>query len=869
MRTVSFLLRQLVSPFLLWSLMLLTTTSAFAATPGGTLIRSQAQAFFQDEFNQPVTVLSNEVTTLIQDVTGVRLDADQTRVGVEGQPVVFQHQLTNTGNTNSHFTLSLSGIEGRILLDRNLSGGIQGNPEVDGPVFLIPGASQSLLVEAIVPARDSTVFTLKAEVVECSGPSVGRNRCEDTNTDILKRTDGVVYEGTKAMSTLIAPTDNEVIVTLNFNRLDSNTFSSALTLIDKLPLGLVFNKESTTIEGGSEVCNVTGEQCQLLAPALVDNSTNTVTWKLTGDKEHEGKLRFAATVTGSAGTTIFNTGEYRFCKEGDALLECVTQYTNRVALQIIGRGVVLNGSSAHSRNNLNEPVIAPPALAGRIVDFTNYLWNTGTSNASYLVTLVDEAADTRRFPEGTTFCISATQMCSDFSETPEFRSEILLPGRSQTLFVRAQLPDSLSDEQLNQSYFLTLQARDTQDESITDRIINMLVAILSNVTDVDMTLNSPLGSTDAPESSGILGAGPGSDDVILTRITANVGETVNLPKIFVNNTGDITDQYRLILREIGEQRPPSGMSWRFMNKGNVPVVSTEMLPGDANQEFTLEMVLPKDVPPGVYPMKVLATSKISGQSDILPFELEIHGTQTVEMTPNGRSQVTPGSFVTFPHRLSNVGTVPVSSVELMLEDSLSGSGWQSLVYRDVDGSASLAGDDVLITAPVDLAPGEIVHLLVKVFAPANALTNSENITTLKASFVTDAPQILLVTDTAFVSNAQVEIVKTQAHWKSCAVPTPGIYEFSTRNFPVKPGECVVYRLEATNKGSEPVLNVEISDRSPDYTLFHRADFGGDEVLPRSSSGGAIEVSGQMIQATWKRPIAPGESVSLRFGVQVQ
>ena len=77
MRAAYFL--KVVSAF--FGFLLLLSSSADAATAPGTVIHSQASAYFVDESKQSYTVTSNEVTTLVREVTGVFLQSDQHRCG--------------------------------------------------------------------------------------------------------------------------------------------------------------------------------------------------------------------------------------------------------------------------------------------------------------------------------------------------------------------------------------------------------------------------------------------------------------------------------------------------------------------------------------------------------------------------------------------------------------------------------------------------------------------------------------------------------------------------------------------------------------------------------------------------------------------
>ena len=266
--------------------------------------------------------------------------------------------------------------------------------------------------------------------------------------------------------------------------------------------------------------------------------------------------------------------------------------------------------------------------------------------------------------------------------------------------------------------------------------------------------------------------------------------------------------------------------------------------------------LPASLTDGSHDFHVVAVSPVTGAKDRLTVRITVSDDAGLVLEPNGEGQVTPGSFITFAHRLTNNSNNVVDNLSLSLSDSLKGQGWQSVVYRDLEGDGSLSGSDTVIDGPVSLAGNETLHLLVKVFAPANAGMGTRNVTTL--TVLEESGQRLSVTDTSIVNTTNVVIIKEQAPW-DCQSSVP--VQFRKDAFPARPGTCVVYRLTASNEGVEAVQNVVIHDAAPNFTVLYPQ--GG---LPKTTGRVVVQpnVSGSMINAHWPDGLQPGESVRPGF-----
>ncbi len=872
-------------------LVLFMAGNSYGATPAGTIIRSQAQATFLDLYGERQQATSNEVQTLIQAAPGVRLEPkEQTRLAVVGQEFTFPHVLTNTGNIRARYALSAGTWS--IYKDAQNTGQIKDNDKIDKPVELAAGESFYFIVGGTAP-KEKTKIKVTARVdgsERCPADSSEQGRCVDNSTDSLEIGKGIVYSLTKEMSkeTASARDPKPLDVILYYQRLDEKKSTSDFLVTDDLPLAMEF----TETEKRVELCDSEGEDCRELkrldaissgkegysVEKVSINGGQRVSVQLV-DQPHgiKGLIRFKARVkAGFGGQTVFNEAKFK-AKETSEPKWGAEQTSNRVPLIITGKGVTINGSRYSSAKDLGEPV-APEegaiAKLGGELTFINYLWNTGTEKSSYTVSLV--TVD-NGFPENTKFSLESdtiSPMRGEKNEQLKITVDDLIPGEFKKILLKVKLPESIEIESDKKGYEAKLKAEVTGNSAVTDEVVNKLPFISDNRASVDLTLGSAL-QTDKNAA----GLGSDTDPEAKSAIIQADG-TVIIDKVFVNNTGGVADSYNL---SFTGKALPDGFNLTFYDaENNVPLANTGVVAAGGKgkdkksyKELKLKVSVPVGTTPDKYEFTIKALSPVTGAEDTLPLSVEVVKKSGLTLEPNGEAQVMPGSFITFAHRLTNTGNTNITDITLSWSDSSEGKGWQSVVYRreqasekdNIDGSADLLSSDEIIQSGTSLAvdPGKTTILIVKVFAPANAMQGAKNITEVKASWVDDnGVNELIVTDTATVNNTNVVIIKKQAAWDCKSDPLKG-RQFITTQFPVKPGHCVVYKLTATNRGAETVSHVVIHDAAPNFTVFVKK-YG----LPKTDnvSSKLYDDDGRIIKAEWSE-LSPGASVSLYFGIQIQ
>ena len=248
-----------------------------------------------------------------------------------------------------------------------------------------------------------------------------------------------------------------------------------------------------------------------------------------------------------------------------------------------------------------------------------------------------------------------------------------------------------------------------------------------------------------------------------------------------------------------------------------------------------------------YQVTFAATStSTSTLSDTVTGAIDVAEEREVVITPNGQNQIQPGGTVDYSHLLENNGNQP-ESVELTPTNTQ--SGWTTVVNVDTDndgvpdtpttslvagdvvyGLPDASGNPVIITVTdtdndgnpeFELAPGVDVPMTTTVAAPSSAPLGTTDLSTLSVTDFTDPaqPELSSAEDQTTVMIGQVRLEKTASIDVDCDTPT------ATTNTPfmeiqttqVEPGQCVVWKLVATNEGTATAKNVVISDAAPAFT----------------------------------------------------
>ena len=185
---------------LLLSAASLTAFASFAAAPpAGSKIGNQASATYVNASGDTISVTSNKVETIVQQVAGLTLATDNSETVAPGGKVFLPHTLTNDGNGTDAFDLTATEEVGgpfdftniTIFPDANFDGVADSTTPITVTPTLAAGESFGFVIEASVPSGAAVGANETIDVVAESQFSSGTpTTVTSTNTDSVTISDG-------------------------------------------------------------------------------------------------------------------------------------------------------------------------------------------------------------------------------------------------------------------------------------------------------------------------------------------------------------------------------------------------------------------------------------------------------------------------------------------------------------------------------------------------------------------------------------------------------------------------------------------------------------------------------------------------------
>ena len=897
---------QFINYLVVFLLLVLSGATLAKAPAVGTVIKNQASATYKDSAGVEQTTTSNLVETVIQQVGAFTLESNQSRYGIAGQSVSFPHVLTNTGNGDDTFQLVVSDLgdandeyvftDIKIYPDANQDGVVDNLTQISDTGVMAADEAFYFVVVAIVPSTASDTETGQV-LVEATSDYSGSTL---SNIDEAIVSDKAVIEVTKSISANSGEAGSgPYTVTLIYSN-PSASDATDVTLVDALPTGMTYvvNSGEWSQTGAGVVLTDSGNadpqgagadtviycayhaDCSGLTEAAADAdslSTNQVTAIIaTVASGASGSISFDVTLdTPLEASTLLNIGEFEY-NNGAVLI--TGQKTNQVPLEVLtSPGVVANGSTGDSTDGVLEPVSKTTASLGATVAFDNVIWNLGNATDTFDIS-IDSSSST--FPAGTTFVLYHSDgytplLDTDNSGVPD--TGPLDAGEHYVVVLKALLPMTANavGDNSGVGFDITKTAIAASDASVTNSIIDHLDEITGS--SVDITNVAPL------NGAGATGVGAGPLTPAQSQLILAPGES-GVFKLYVNNTSTVADSFDLTF---SKDNPfvagtvPDGWAVAFHEDAGAtdcstlgPIVSnTAVIAGGGNKLICAKVTLPAtgDFTNTAVSIYFRALSALTGASDIKHDAVYMTASQQLVLEPDSRSQVEPGSSVTYTHHIHNPGNTVFTDVTFSSTDTLVADGWVSAIYEDSDGDGVFTSADSSIGS-YTLGVGESKTIFVRVFSPAIAPIGATNITDIIATGTTDAGTSVVVTaqaqDMTIVSKSNMRITKEQAPDTDCdgEVDSGSSYGFSA--FQAQPGTCLLYRLTATNGGASVANNVHIADAIPEFTS-HFTDGGSLPIITQ----GTIEQSPMQGQdgllSGNAGVVNSGESVSLIFGVLVE
>lgn len=872
-------------------------SSAHAAAPAaGTNISNVASATYTDSTGASKSVNSNIVTTTVSPVGSITLVANRTATANPNALVSLSHTLTNNGNSSDTITLSVANITNgsgddydfsglKVYRDTNNDGTPDGAPIVignaTGTITLAAGQSVNLIVEgttsATAVANNTGQWTLTAE----SGRTdvVTGGALTASNTDTVTIINGAVISLTKSASvslidaTKTTAADREVTYTLVY-RNTGNSVANNVLVTDVLDAKLEYVTGSAQLMGagqtdaddaGVDDYKFVGNTLTLKIASLAPNTTGTLTFK-------------ARVVQNTDPTLIKNTAEV---DPGTGTK--TPSNDNYVEVAKIFKGTINDSDTnnyadgANPGGSLDNQITIANLLQGQIAVFGNDN-NPTTTEEKIFVHNTGNFADefTVSTSNGTLPPNSVITLYQADGVTPFVSTGTLAKGGKYELVAKITLPASYADA-ANPNLTATLLVKPKSNPAQTADTLDL---IITKVTPATVDLHNG-NTTDQDGAGAAVGSGKDANKYA-NEVSVLPGNSVTFP-LQVDNLGSVSDNFNL------SHNLPAGWDVKFYvadaagtGPTGSPITNTGNLDALTGSKKLVAVITPPlGETAGDKEVLLTVTSPATGLSDTIAEKLTVQADRKLVLNQDRIGQVAPGGTVVYKHTLTNNSNLVEGATAAGIPFTLTSlnTDWAASLYIDVNNDGLIDANDTLVTGAAltfannaGIAKGATVNLLVKVQAPTNATVGTQNPVVLTFSPVQYNGQnhpVLTNTDLTTVTAGQVRLVKDQ-YLAKCADGTPMSGTYTQATVSAKPGQCVRYRIVATNEGNANVTNVVISDNTPSYTTLKVVTTAGTE-SPKATNAtlGGISADGTTgtVSAT-QSALGPNASSSLEFVIKV-
>jgi uncharacterized repeat protein (TIGR01451 family) len=581
-----------------------------------------------------------------------------------------------------------------------------------------------------------------------------------------------------------------------------------------------------------------------------------------------GTVTFQVTIdAGLSPRTITNTATFQSTQQNPP--PAAGASTNGASYQVLQTsGVVANGSASSSVDNTNEPVVVPSAAAGSTFFFTDYVWNLGNATDTFDITISQNT-----FPSGSTVTLlqqdgASTLLNSSGTAAPDtgpvpakgatcaapFVKDTTLGYCGYKVVVKVTLPANATPA----LYQVELTATSAFDTTAFNKVMNQLTTVSANTVDLTVAMSIAGGANSG--NAATTGFGSTGSTVITPANTVTPtsgGNTTTAFVLYVNNTGVVNDSFDLSAAYVAVPATlPAGWSVQFYADGGggscatvgASLSNTGTIAAGGNRLVCARVTVPATTSgtalAGNYDFDFKATSTTNAAvTDSVRNRVTVATVHSIIITPSNVQQTFPGGSVTYTHTITNSGnaTDTVTYGGSCLTDSRSSQGWTSTAYIDNgDGTLTIsgAGADTLVTCGTTtqtLTVGQSVTIFVRVFAPGSATSKDPaDVTTITVTYNTSATAT--ATDTTSVTDGLL-LLKEQAP-VGCSAASGGTYV--TTPIPpgaaTAPGQCIAYRITATNTTAGTITNVVLSDIVPANTTMKFACSGNGATNPTVTPG---------------------------------
>jgi len=896
-----------------------------AAPPAGSKIGNQASATYTNASGDTISVTSNKVETIVQQVAGLTLLTDNTESAAPGGFVFMPHTLTNEGNGTDSFALTATEDPGglnfthiKIFADANFDGIADSTTPITATPVLAAGEAFGFVIEALVPggATSGQSETIEVDAVSAFDGNVLTTPTGSpgvkTNVDTITISTGPITEIVKSMTVAEGPgaaadgiTGPGDIVTVVLTYSSTGlTAADMLVVTDPLSQYLDYDTATPAIwsdsasnltdsSNGFEQTNGNGQQIDYsydsTATATVSGTvsftvdqvptgrTGTVTFKaIIADDAPAGDIPNIATqtveLTPGNPTSFPPSNEaivtvdplYRVtAADAPASSYAADPDTGGASGNLLGTGV-----SATDDDGLQNDIVTESSNAyqGSAITFEYVI--TNHANTADTIDLSVANGVTNGFPTGTTF-----QLVGADGATPIVGPlGPIASGASATVNVIATLPPSATPTAAGATNYEVVLTAQSANGGPTNTATGLFTGAVLGAT-VDLENSDTSGN----------GADPAGSPVHITQ-TTNPGDPVIFPMV-VQNGGPTADTYDLSL----PTPLPPGWTVSFELPDGTPISNTGVIPGGGSQDIVVIVTPPANELPGDTPFQVAIQSPTSGQGDTLTNQVTVNEIVDASLVTNQSVQVAPGGVVDIPHTLTNEGNIDITEGGLAASGTF--SSFSGTIFWDVNDDGALDAGDVVVDNIADitggLPVGGSISLIHRVQVPSNGAIGLSEAETLTLETALNAPTETgtgtktdsdpsnnTVTDTVVVVSGDMALTKKQALDAACDGGEPAS-AFTAGDIDAKPGECIRYEITANNTGTANASTVTIQDTVPGFTtLTECLPTGGGAaqcavvVTPAGSTvTQPAEGSGGSLQSA-HGTLIPGAPATLSFTVKI-
>jgi len=573
---------------LLLALWLLTPLRAQALTPKGTVIGNVATATYYDEDNNRYTTTSNLVQTIVQEVCDVDVAGGGDKEAVPGQTVYVPFTVTNKGNAENTFNLSVedtstsdSDYTTKIYLDENQNGIVDPGESEISSITLGIGETASIVVAVEVSptanSGDSDDFSLKAE-------DTTDTNCADTAAASIAVIADALIQANKYVDKDRAQPGDVLTYTVSFKNvgteaakgvsitLDGQSKTGVL-VYDEIPDGTKFKSNSASGEpSGGKVVYSTDDGATWTETEPADVSTIThvgffIEEDSNGevlDPDQQGTFTFQVTVNDPFDDTdgeVNNLAKVKY-KLSDGTTEKEVS-TNEVVTTIppssladIAVGPRVTSAAAVEEDdgsgNYIDDNTAYNVPAGSWVEFTHSAANKSSVIDDVIELEVDDTQ--KQLPSGAIvefWNADGSAKLIDTDGDGKVDLGTLGPGEKKDFVVRVFIPASTDSEDKDGTvdYYVTILASSGTNPSEVDRSRDNIDGVVSAGVDIGKkgTLlddkNDPSdGNTDGTNDSDDVLRGDNGNNGVVNII--DPGQIAIYP-IEVANVGSSPDQFSL------------------------------------------------------------------------------------------------------------------------------------------------------------------------------------------------------------------------------------------------------------------------------------------------------------------------------------